>query len=123
MERLKSYSNRRLLGEHVPYPYEAYPEGGKAQLAAESALYCRVFTEGLFGIRPTGLHDFTVTPRLPAGWPSMALTNVHAFGGVFDLRVQRVKGGSLSIAVIPAHHPERTYVINAGETLHVTIDS
>lgn len=123
MQRLKSYSNRRLLGDHVPYPYEAYPEGGKAQLAAESALYCRVFTEGLFGIRPTGLHKFTVTPRLPEGWPSMALTHVHAFGGVFDLQVRRVRHGRLSVAVLPAHHSNRTYLIKAGDTVEVTIES
>ncbi|HNW55174.1 MAG TPA: hypothetical protein PKN21_12940, partial [Bacteroidales bacterium] len=47
---LHYYSNRRLLGEHVPYPVEAYPEGGQRHLSAESGLYCRVFTEGLFGI-------------------------------------------------------------------------
>lgn len=122
MEHLKSYSNRRLLGEHVPYPYEADPEGGKAQLAAESALYCRVFTEGLFGIRPTGLHDFAVTPRLPDGWPSMALTDVRAFGGVFDLWVHRISGGGLRVEVLPHYHPIRTYLIKAGDTVEVTIE-
>ena len=44
--------NRRLLGEHVPYPVEAWPEGNQRHLAAESAWYCRVFIEGLFGMRP-----------------------------------------------------------------------
>jgi len=59
---LHYYSNRRLLGEHVPYPVEAYPEGGQRHLSSESALYCRIYTEGLFGIRPTGLHAFNITP-------------------------------------------------------------
>lgn len=27
MDYLRYYSRRRLLGEHVPYPVEAYPEG------------------------------------------------------------------------------------------------
>ena len=29
IEFLEYYANRRLLGEHVPYPVEAYPEGGQ----------------------------------------------------------------------------------------------
>lgn len=89
LEHLTYYSNRRLLGEHVPYPVEAWPEGNQAHLSAESALYCRIYTEGLFGIRPTGLHSFTCTPRLPREWPNMALKKVHAFGGNFDLVVSR----------------------------------
>jgi hypothetical protein len=48
MRFLHYYSNRRLLGEHVPYPVEAYPEGSQRHLSAESGLYCRIFTEGLF---------------------------------------------------------------------------
>jgi hypothetical protein len=93
MERLSAYTHRRLLGEHVPYAVEAYPEGGQAHLAAESALYCRIFTEGLFGIRPTGLGSFTLTPRLPAAWDRMSLRAVHAFGRVFDVEVSRSGDG------------------------------
>jgi hypothetical protein len=51
---LKYYSQRRLLGEHVPYAVEAYPEGNQRHLSAESGLFCSVYTEGMFGIRPTG---------------------------------------------------------------------
>lgn len=47
---LKGYSERRLLGERVPYPVEAYPEGNMRHLSAESALYCRVITDGIFNI-------------------------------------------------------------------------
>ena len=93
MDFLKRYSERRLLGEHVPYPVEAWPEGNQRHLAAESALYCRVFTEGLFGIRPTGFRSFTVLPRLPAGWNTMSLREVHAFGTAFDLVVARTETG------------------------------
>ncbi|MDR1779286.1 MAG: hypothetical protein LBR50_00965 [Tannerella sp.] len=80
IEYLQFYSNRRLLGEHVPYAIEAWPEGSQRHLSAESGLYCRIITEGLFGIRPTGLHTFTLAPRLPEGWDRMALRNVHGFG-------------------------------------------
>ena len=58
-------------------------------LNAESALYARIITEGLFGIRPTGLHSFTVSPRLPEAWPEMTLRHIRICGGDFDLRVYR----------------------------------
>jgi hypothetical protein len=92
MEKLKAYSCVRLLGDHVPYPVEAWPEGDQAQLAAESALYCRIFTEGLFGLVPTGFASFECCPRLPEGWDKMELKNVKLFGEQFTLRVERVKG-------------------------------
>lgn len=90
---LTDYTHRRLLGEHVPYPVEAYPEGGQAHLSAESALYCRIFTEGLFGINPSGLRTFTVTPRLPKEWNRMALRSIRAFGNGFDMVVTRRSAG------------------------------
>jgi hypothetical protein len=86
---LAAYTHRRLLGEHVPYPVEAWPEGGQRHLSSENALYCRVFTEGLFGILPAGLDRFRCTPRLPAGWPRMALRSVRAFNRDFDVVVER----------------------------------
>lgn len=86
---LEDYSARRLLGEHVPYPVEAYPEGNQRHLSAESGLYCRIYTEGLFGIRPTGLHSFTITPQLPDEWEFMRLKKVHGFQHVFDVEARR----------------------------------
>ena len=82
------YSRTRLLGEHVPYPVEAWPEGDQRHLSAESALYCRVVTEGLFGIDPLGLGKFSVMPRLPAGWGSMSLEHMQAFGGDWSIIVR-----------------------------------
>jgi hypothetical protein len=101
MPYLKSYSERRLLGEHVPYAVEAWPEGNQRHLSAESALYCRVFTEGLFGFRPTGLNSFSVTPQLPAGWNEMTIKNLQAFGSrKIDLDIKRAgKKINLSITV------------------------
>jgi hypothetical protein len=89
LEFLKRYSNRRLLGDHVPYAVEAYPEGNQRHLSAESGLYCRIFTEGLFGIRPVALNSFTITPHLPEGWNQMKLLNVHGHGTIFDIEVAR----------------------------------
>ena len=86
---LTAYTGRRLLGDHVPYPVEAWPEGDQRHLSSESGLYCRIFTEGLFGLRPTGLDSFRCTPRLPDGWPRMALRSVRAFNRTFDVIVER----------------------------------
>ena len=82
------YSRTRLLGEHVPYAVEAWPEGDQRQLSAESGLYCRVVTEGLFGIDALGLGSFAFSPRLPNEWKEMSLEHIRAFGGDIDIRVQ-----------------------------------
>ncbi len=86
---LRVYSGTRLLGDRVPYPVEAYPEGGRRHLSGESALYCKVFTEGMLRLEPAGLHSFTVSPTLPATLDHLTLTGIHAHGGVFDVVVTR----------------------------------
>lgn len=91
MPYLSYYSARRLLGDHVPYPVEAWPEGNQRHLSAESGLFCRVITEGLFGINPVGLNKFEILPRLPKNWDFMKLKNVKAFGKTFDIEISRVK--------------------------------
>ena len=80
MPRLLAYSQARLLGTHVPYPGEAWPEGGRRQLSAESALYCRVFTDGLCGIDPVGFGKFDIKPHLPSSWRKMELRRIRTFG-------------------------------------------
>ena len=87
MPYIAYYSSRRLLGDHVPYPVEAWPEGNQRHLSAESGLYCRVITEGLFGITPVGLNKFEISPRLPKNWEFMKLKNIKAFGKSFDIEV------------------------------------
>ncbi len=99
IEKLKFYTDRRLLGEHVPYPVEAYPEGDQAHLSAESALYCRVIIEGLFGIHPVGLKKFDCTPRLPAGWSHMTLNDIYAFGTRFSVEVRSEPSNNIRLIV------------------------
>jgi cellobiose phosphorylase len=120
MAFLKYYSRRRLLGEHVPYPVEAYPEGNQRQLSAESGLYCRIFTEGLFGIRPTGFKTFDCTPRLPKEWDHMALNNIHSFASIFDLKISREKGGEILIRVLKGSD-KHVYKLRDGETAHIQL--
>lgn len=88
---LQYYSKRRLTGTHVPYAVEAFPEGNLRHLSAESALYCRVFTEGLFGIRPTSLSGFQLTPHLPDSWNFMSLENISGFQTQFSINITREK--------------------------------
>lgn len=91
MQYFKYYSAQRLLGEHTPYAVEAWPEGGQRHLSAESGLYCRVITEGLFGISPLGFKQFSVNPKLPANWNEMSLNHIKAFDSDFGLKVMRNK--------------------------------
>lgn len=100
MEYMKRYSATRLLGAHVPYAVEAWPEGGQRHLSAESALYGRIVTEGMFGIRPTGLNSFSMKPQLPQEWDHMSLRKVRAFGTEFDIQVVRKKGERLQVTII-----------------------
>jgi hypothetical protein len=118
---LQYYSKRRLLGEHVPYAVEAYPEGNQRHLSAESGLYCRIYTEGMFGMRPVAFHAFDITPRLPENWNQMALRNVHSFGNVFDLTVERLPKKKLSITVI-RDGKKKSYTIKEGEKKRVSLD-
>jgi cellobiose phosphorylase len=121
LDFLHYYSERRLLGDHVPYPVEAYPEGNQRHLSAESGLYCRVFTEGLFGIRPMGLNSFTSTPRLPKLWNTMSLRKIHAFGQNFDIAIKRV-GDKIKVTVSDEKKVWIEKVIKEGESINVTFD-
>lgn len=113
---LSYYSKRRLLGEHVPYPVEAYPEGNQRHLSAESALYCRIITEGLFGIRPTGLSRFSIAPKLPEDWNEMSLRNIKAFNRDFDIEVKR-DGNKLNVKVYNGKREFLNVKINEGQSI------
>lgn len=120
MDFLKYYSERRLLGDHVPYAIEAWPEGSQRHLSGESGLYCRIYTEGLFGIRPEGLKSFAMTPRLPENWQYMRLKKIKAFDADFDIEVTRKKE-KLQISI---HQNGKTVLkktIKPGETIHTTL--
>lgn len=117
---LSAYTHRRLLGDHVPYPVEAWPEGDQRHLSSESALYCRVFTEGLFGLRPTGLDSFRCTPRLPDGWPRMALRSVQAFNCNFDVVVER-RGENQHLTVTLGGKTVAEHDLKVGESADIRL--
>ncbi len=86
-EVLTNYTKERLLGCHVPYPVEAFPEGNSAQLSAESALYLRIFTEGILGYRPTGFDSFEIKPSLPKKWDRIDFNNLNLFRERYNISV------------------------------------
>ena len=120
MEYLKFYSNQRLLGEHVPYAIEAWPEGSQRHLSAESGLYCRIITEGLFGIRPVGLRSFTLKLNLPEGWDNMSLKRIKAFGNDFDLNINR-SGRKIKIDVVVDNKIVFEKLVNEGTEIFVKL--
>ncbi len=118
---LKRYSTTRLLGEHVPYAIEAWPEGSQRHLSAESGLYARIITEGLFGIRPTGLRSFTLTPRLPEGWDFMRLRDIRAFGSDFSIEVTRKDADRNRVTVTENGRIVLDKTIPVGKTVDVKL--
>ena len=83
--QLLKYSETRLLGDRVPYPVEAYPEGGKRHLSGESALYCKIFTDGILKLDPESMSSFSLEPTLPTGLDHFYLRRIRAFGHEFDV--------------------------------------
>ena len=119
-EFMKKYSATRLLGDHVPYAIEAWPEGSQRHLSAESALYARIITEGMFGIRPTGFKNFTLTPRLPKDWSFMNLKNIHAFDTCFDVEVKRLDNGKLEVLITHGAKSKK-HTMKEGGTLKIQL--
>ena len=120
LEYLKKFSTIRLLGEHVPYVVEAWPEGGQRHLSAESGLYCRIITEGLLGFRPTGFRSFSLTPQMPTEWDNYSLSRIHACTDTpFDISVERTKGGKLAVRVTKNGKVVALKKVKPGETFSV----
>lgn len=121
MQFFQFYSKRRLLGEHVPYAVEAYPEGNQRHLSAESALYCRVITEGLFGIRPTGFSSFSMSPKLPENWNKMSLKDIKAFNKSFTISLQRIQD-KIEVKVFDSTNNYYNSKVTEGKTISITLE-
>jgi hypothetical protein len=68
---------RRVARAQISGAKEPYPDEDATDMLCPGSLYPRVFTEGVFGIVPTGLDSFECTPWLPNAWPRMALRDVR----------------------------------------------
>ena len=80
---------RRVVKAQIFGAKGPYPDEDAIDMLCPGSLYPRVFTEGLFGIVPSGLDSFACTPWLPKDWPRMALRDLRAFGQAWDLVVER----------------------------------
>lgn len=89
IEETVYYCKNRLLGSHCPYPFEAYPEGNRAHLAAESLLFARIITEGLFGLKAVGLNKLRINPQLSRACSDISLQNIRLFSKCFDITANK----------------------------------
>lgn len=117
-EKLKQYSRNRLLGDHVPYAVEAYPENNMKHLSAESALYCRIYIEGLLGIEPVSFSTFKLSPMLPQEWNYLELREFYLFGKSHDISIFR-KGENLKVIVKVENKIIYNQLIQESETVKV----
>ena len=76
-----------MLGERVPYPVEAYPEGNMRHLSAESALYCRVITDGLLNIVFDG-NNISYRENVPFILGGVSLKNIFINGEYRDIEIK-----------------------------------
>ena len=88
-DSLKQFIHVRLCGERVPYVVEAYPEGGMRHLSGESALFCRIFTEGLLKLWPEGNKKFRIAPTLPGQLTHLKLDGLHLAGHRVCVELER----------------------------------
>jgi hypothetical protein len=110
---------RRVVKAQVFGSKGPYPDEDAIDMLCPGSLYPRVFTEGVFGIVPTGLASFECTPRLPKAWPQMALRDVCAFGCAWDLVVER-DGDQQKVEVRSGGKLLMTGLGPAGKTYSVT---
>ena len=104
----------QVFGKNGPYPDE-----DAIDMLCPGSLYPRVFTEGMFGIVPTGFDSFEFTPWLPREWPRMALRDMRAFGRSWDLVVERA-GAEQKITVSSGGRTIMKGVGPEGKTYQVT---
>lgn len=120
VEKLQAYSASRLLGMHVPYAVEAWPEGGMAHLSAESALYARIFIEGMIALEPEGFKSFSIRPHLPTSWSYVKLKKIKAFDSTFDILITR-ENKEYVIEIIKEGTRIKKQQVKEGEKLMVTL--
>ena len=119
-EKLLSLSRKRLLGDHVPYVVEAYPENNMKHLSAESALYCRIITEGMLGIEPVSFDRFIMTPTLPSQWDFMRLRNMTLLDRSCDIELTR-KQQDIRVVVRSSGKTILDKLIKSGEEISITL--
>lgn len=112
-------TTRRVVRAQIFGSKGPYPDEDAIDMLCPGSLYPRVFTEGMFGIVPTGLDSFEYTPWLPKAWSRMALRDLRAFGQSWDLEVERV-GSQQKVTVRSGGQTLMTGLGPAGKTYSFT---
>ena len=120
IKKLNQYSSNRLLGEHVPYAVEAYPENNMKHLSAESALYCRIYIEGLLGIEPLSFSEITINPKLPADWDYLELNKIYLFGNPYNINLKRTNE-KLQLMVLKDSKIIFDKIMELGESVNLSL--
>jgi hypothetical protein len=110
---------RRVVQAQIFGSKGPYPDEDAIDMLCPGSLYPRVFTEGMFGIVPTGLDSFACTPWLPKAWPRMALRDLRVFGRSWDLVVERA-GDQQKVTVRSGGKTLMTGLGPAGKTYSLT---
>ncbi len=119
LDRLMAYSEKRLLGERVPYVVEAYPENDMRHLSAESALYCRIFIEGLLGLEHTGFSSYKIKAQLPDDFDFLDLDKLGLADAQFDISLKRQKN-KIKVQVVSDSKVLVSKLVKPGE--YVTVN-
>lgn len=120
VEKLRQYSTKRLLGDHVPYAVEAYPENNMKHLSAESALYCRIFLEGMLGVEPVSFSEFKIKSTLPEGWDFFDVERFYLFGQPLDISIRRERE-KLRLSVKTGEKQIHNELIDSDETAYIKV--
>lgn len=87
--KLDEISRRYTSGDSAPYVVEQSPSF--TQLAAESALFARIITEGLFGIEPH-FDEITIRPKLPQTWQYAKIRHIKLQAKDISIDLRRESG-------------------------------
>ena len=104
-EKLKKYTQLRLLGEHVPYPVERWPE--YFHLSVEGGLYCRIVTDGILNIEFT-CEGVEIQPVIPKSLTELTMKNLLLAGKMRDIQV---KNGIVTVKTVG----EKDVIFTLGE--------
>ena len=119
-DRLLAYTHKRLLEDHVPYVVEAYPENNMRHLSAESALYCRIFIEGLLGFEQTGFKSFEITPRMPDGFDSYSIDKMYQAGTELSIKL-KTEGSKIRLKIFKGDVSIMDKPVNPGQKVAVKL--
>ena len=118
LTKLEAFSKKRLLGDHVPYVIEAYPENNMRHLSSESALYCRIYIEGLLGFEQTDFRSFVFKPTLPSSFNDFEINKIHLADTEISIKLKRSLG-KIQVMIYKNESLIYNKTVNPGEKISI----